>query len=112
MDRTESLHFPVVCEFGQKPQNRENNEHFTGPTTGQTILKFRWNEDKLNEFLYQFRNEMFTIFSVLNASLLIGIDSALQCIVDLYQTCANCMLVRGRAHRKPQPHSGTKNDTS
>ena len=54
------------------------------PNERQSFLRFKWNEEKKNNFMYQFRNEMFTFFSVFNASLLHGIDSALQSIIDLY----------------------------
>ena len=105
-NRTESVHFPVICEFGQIQHNRESlNLHVNEqPSLGQSFLRFKWDEEKKNNFLNQFRNEMFTFFSVFNASLLHGIDSALQCIIDLYQTCANCMLKENNnAHRRTQP---------
>ncbi|MEW8546755.1 MAG: reverse transcriptase family protein, partial [Candidatus Thiodiazotropha sp.] len=84
----------------EKPSSADSEEDIC---SGQTFARFKWNEEKKNEFLYQFRNEMFTFFSVFNASLLHGVNTALQSIIDLYQTCANCMLVRSRGQRKSQP---------
>ena len=105
-ERTESVHFPIICELGKSGHTIEasNLNVNDQPNAGQTFSRFKWNEEKKNTFLYQLRNEMFTFFSVFNASLLHGIDSALQCIIDLYQTCANCMLVKNnKAHRTTQP---------
>ena len=105
-ERTESVHFPVICEFGHASHNIDaSNLHIhESPNEGQFFLRFKWSEEKKNNFMYQFRNEMFTFFSVFTASLLHGIDSALQSIIDLYQTCASSMLVRkNKSQNKSQP---------
>ena len=83
MEGTESVHCPVICNFGHATHNKDaSNLHLhERPNEGQSFLRIKWSEEKKNNFMHQFRNEMFTFLSVLHGI----IDSALQCFIDLYQ---------------------------
>ena len=62
--------------------------------TGINFAKFKWNENKKEEFLTKFRQQFDLIKDKIGSNIDISCQDSLKLIVNLYQTTSNCMRIR------------------
>ena len=91
-DMYQSIHFPVTCKFTFNIA--DNNDMRNARDTGINLLKFKWKDDKKEEFLINFTQQ----FDIMKDAILNSINrsckDSIKMIVELYQTAARSMQVR------------------
>ena len=95
-DMYQSVHFPVTCKF--KFNLFEDARGLNEKCMGLKFPKFKWNENKKDEFCNSFRYQFELVKHVIINEIELSTQEALQKIVDLYQTSANCMRTRNCGH--------------
>ena len=88
----QSVHFPVTCKFTLNVP--ETHSFLNERDTGINFAKFRWNENKKEEFLTKFRQQFELIKDTIVSNIDISCQDSLKLIVNLYQTTSNCMRIR------------------
>ena len=91
-DMYQSVHFPVSCKFTFNVP--ETHSFLNERDTGINFAKFRWNENKKEEFLTKFRQQFELIKDTIISNIDISCQDSLKLIVNLYQTTSNCMRIR------------------
>ena len=96
-NQSESVHFPISCSLTFDSNVINDNSDDTNELV-QDYVKFRWKDTlKDNTFLERFNVIYNELRDVIFDSIQNNINDCVQTIVNLYQTAAECMRIKGRS---------------
>ncbi|MES9879852.1 MAG: hypothetical protein ABW185_03125, partial [Sedimenticola sp.] len=98
-DRSETVHFPLMCTLTleESVSNREYDNILNDANHAnceESFTKFRWNEEKKNDFIIKFQNVLHSSVNNIMVEINSNLDIAVDMITSVYHQAAEHMKIR------------------